>query len=140
MNREYDKEKTLACIQVMQAYVDGKTIQFLSSDNEWLDFKPTERLSWDWFKHTYRIKPEPTKKKLPLTQEDIPPVCWLKGGLNEPASVQVYEINNTGLTYLYLVSDGRVIGRQVTYQELSNGFYYSADRKNWKPCYKEVEE
>jgi hypothetical protein len=135
MNREYDKEKTLACIQVMQAYVDGKTIQFLSSDNEWLDFKPTERLSWDWFKHTYRIKPEPTKKKLPLTQEDIPPVCWVRSRSDSRICHLIVCVDPQNIHLAYAKGPHCIL-----YATLMEQCEYSTDLKNWQPCYKEVEE
>lgn len=58
-----NKEQTKAAIAVMQAYVDGKTIERLHKDSKvWLTEAPAEapeRTAWDWNNHTYRIKQEP---------------------------------------------------------------------------------
>lgn len=52
-----DKEQTKACIEVMQAYVDGKEIQLRTNQhNEWLTINSP---SWDWAAWEYRIKPAP---------------------------------------------------------------------------------
>lgn len=52
-----DKEQTKACIEVMQAYVDGKEIQLRANPhNEWL---LTNSPLWDWAAWEYRIKPAP---------------------------------------------------------------------------------
>lgn len=50
------KEETKKCIEVMQAYVDGKEIQF-DHGGEWVDVKP----DWTWggIPKRYRIKSEP---------------------------------------------------------------------------------
>lgn len=43
-------------IRVMQAYLDGKEIQYRTHSNEiWYD---AENPAWDWSNHEYRIKPE----------------------------------------------------------------------------------
>lgn len=44
-------------IEVMQAALDGKTIQF-SNGPLWIDCEP-EHLIWQWPDYDYRIKPEP---------------------------------------------------------------------------------
>ena len=43
-------------IKVMQAFVEGKTIERLRN-GEWVGFDCEP--SWDWYKYSYRIKPEP---------------------------------------------------------------------------------
>jgi len=44
-------------IAVMQAFVDGKTIQAM--DHGYADWDDCPRPVWDWFMTDYRIKPEP---------------------------------------------------------------------------------
>ncbi len=53
-------EETKEAIKVMQAFVDGKTIQYLSSIG-WRDVDPlsTAEMAWLWGDVKYRIKPEP---------------------------------------------------------------------------------
>ena len=51
-----DKQQTKDAIKVMQAFVDGKTIQ-LESKGVWFD--APDRPSWNWASQNYRVKPEP---------------------------------------------------------------------------------
>lgn len=47
---------TQEMIKVMQAYADGKKIQYSSKGVDWTDvIEP----SWDWESTNYRVKPEP---------------------------------------------------------------------------------
>jgi hypothetical protein len=115
-------------IAVMQADVDGKQIQYYN-DNTWMDISNGEAI-WTWDLCDYRIKPEP--KRVPLTADDIPPVCWICSP-------------SCGWSYLVhaVVNDGVHIPGQstvITWDALKDLFNYSTDRKTWKPCYKEVEE
>lgn len=53
-------EETKKAIEVMQAFVDGKTVQHFSRALGWLDFKDgVNSPSWCWDGVNYRIKPEP---------------------------------------------------------------------------------
>lgn len=47
-------------IAIMQAYVDGKKIEFWDSGN--MIWKPITNSYWNWSRYDYRIKPEPPKK------------------------------------------------------------------------------
>lgn len=64
MTREEIKEAA----KVMEAYADGKKIQYLNDDNEWID-APNPLFDWD--NCVYRIKPEDTYRPF-KTQEE----CW----------------------------------------------------------------
>lgn len=54
-------EETKKAIEVMQAFVDGKVIQYLDRNKEWQDIDPKKGMgvSWNWFDKEYRIKREP---------------------------------------------------------------------------------
>lgn len=54
--------------KVMEAYANGKKIQYLNDDNEWID-APNPLFDWD--NCVYRIKPEDTYRPF-KTQEE----CW----------------------------------------------------------------
>lgn len=54
--------------KVMEAYANGKKIQYLNDDNEWID-APNPLFDWD--NYVYRIKPEPKCRPF-KTQEE----CW----------------------------------------------------------------
>ena len=54
--------------KVMEAYANGKKIQYLNDDNEWIN---TPYPLFNWGKFTYRVKPEPKYRPFE-TQEE----CW----------------------------------------------------------------
>ena len=49
------REETRKAVKVMKAYANGKEIQYLDNDNEWID---VDSPSFDWDKCVYRVKPE----------------------------------------------------------------------------------
>lgn len=47
-------------IEVMQAYEDGKPIEWKRPGfGDWMALTPSRNPNWNWSKETYRIKPEP---------------------------------------------------------------------------------
>lgn len=65
-----NREDTKKLIPVMQAYADGKVIQYKSGSAEYKDgFAP----NWNWHDDTdvYRVKPEEVPKSGPATDEEI---------------------------------------------------------------------
>lgn len=79
MTKEKTKEliaKEMERIALMQAYVDGKQIQFFSIlENKWVD---TIDPSWSQF-NRYRIKPEPNYRPFKNTEE-----CWQEMQKHQP--------------------------------------------------------
>ena len=63
MKRSY----TADYIKVMQAYVEGKQIQY-KDDEVWIDIDDPD---WDWHNWEYRIKPEPNYRPFRDSEE-----CW----------------------------------------------------------------
>ena len=63
MKRTY----TADYIKVMQAYVEGKQIQY-KDDEVWIDIDDPD---WDWHNWEYRIKPEPNYRPFRDSEE-----CW----------------------------------------------------------------
>ncbi len=64
-----NREDTKILIPVMQAYADGKVIQYKSGCNTYKDgFAP----NWNWHDDTdvYRVKPEPVDN-IPATEEEL---------------------------------------------------------------------
>lgn len=62
------REQAKAILPIIQAYAEGKTIQYRTSNNEWVDtYKP----SFSDSSSNYRIKPEPKYRPF-KTQEE----CW----------------------------------------------------------------
>lgn len=79
------KEEIKEAAKVMEAYDNGKEIQFLNEeDDKWID-TPIPLFNWD--KYTYRIKPEPKYRPF-KTQEECwsemhkhPDFGWIKGNV-----------------------------------------------------------
>ena len=62
------REETRDAVKVMEAYANGKKIQYLNDDNEWID-APNPLFDWD--NCVYRIKPEDTYRPFETKEE-----CW----------------------------------------------------------------
>ena len=71
------KEDIAECIKVMQAYVEGKQIQYVDSETE--DWADIESPIWNWDTYDYRIKPEPEYRPFKDADE-----CWQEMLKHEP--------------------------------------------------------
>ena len=61
-------EEIREAAKVMEAYANGKKIQYLNDDNEWID---TLKPFFDWHNYVYRIKPESLYRPFKTKEE-----CW----------------------------------------------------------------
>ena len=61
-------EETRDAAKVMEAYANGKKIQYLNDDNVWIDV-PNPLFDWD--NYVYRIKPEQKYRPFKSKEE-----CW----------------------------------------------------------------
>lgn len=95
------KEDIAECIKVMQAYVEGKQIQYVDSETE--DWADIESPIWNWDTYDYRVKPEP--KYRPFKNADE---CWQEMLKHEPFGWVVTIENNLSIKYNIqaLVQDG----------------------------------
>ena len=74
------KEETAECIKVMQAYVEGKQIQYADAETEdWIDIESSE---WDWDNYDYRIKPGPSYRPFANVEE-----CWQEMLKHQPFGI-----------------------------------------------------
>ena len=71
MKRSY----TADYIKVMQAYVEGKQIQY-KDDEVWIDIDDPD---WDWHNWEYRVKPEPNYRPFKNAEE-----CWQEMRKHQP--------------------------------------------------------
>lgn len=62
------REETRDAVKVMEAYANGKKIQYLDNNNKWID---AHNPVFNWYNCDYRIKPEPKYRPF-QTQEE----CW----------------------------------------------------------------
>jgi hypothetical protein len=65
-------EQTIEAIRVMQAYVDGKVVEYEHPNGMWL-MTPTP--CWNWNSGEYRIKPTATLR--PWTADEVPLGAWM---------------------------------------------------------------
>ena len=61
-------EKIREVVKVMEAYTNGKKIQYLNEHNEWVD---APNPSFNWSNYVYRIKAEPKYRPFKSQEE-----CW----------------------------------------------------------------
>ena len=79
-------EEIIEAAKVMEACANGKKIQYLNDDNEWID---TPKPLFDWDNYVYRIKPgmryRPFETKEECWNEMLKhhPFGWLKSKKNE---------------------------------------------------------
>lgn len=65
MISDFDRSSVRMRIEVMQAYLDGKSIEILA-DGSWQNIvHPT----WNWFNFDYRIKKEPREYTILLSKK-----------------------------------------------------------------------
>lgn len=83
----------------------------------------------------YDVIPEEksgTIQKIPLCKDDIPAICWVRFARNRYLETEwlVIIINSHGIYRDY--------SNFLTWNNLIDNYEYSSDRRDWKPCYKEV--
>ena len=61
-------EEIREAAKVMEAYANGKKIQYLNDDNKWID---TPKPFFDWHSYVYRIKPGLRYRPFETKEE-----CW----------------------------------------------------------------
>jgi hypothetical protein len=114
-----NKEQTIEAIRVMQAFVDGKEVEFKLLSREYLsnnEWRTMAKPAWDFDRYTYRIKP--TAKLRPWTADEVPMGAWMR---------KKQDVSNR-----WLVIDTRdELWRQAWFEESE----HSTDcGKTWKEC------
>lgn len=126
MNREQWKER----LPLIQAFVDGKTLQGKASDEIWYDLGQDVTFNGPCF--IYRIKQEP--KLRPWKPEEVPVGSWCR-------SKYAHEHNHTDFTSIIGVSKNCFYTVEDTIDDMclqlknSLDYVYSTDHgKTWLPC------
>ena len=106
--------------KVMEAYANGKKIQYLNDNNEWID---TPNPFFDWHNYVYRIKPQPKYRPF-KTQEE----CWnemLKhqpfGWVKEISSEMLYLINGISNMSIVIMEDINSFKKAMNIYEFKDG-------------------
>jgi hypothetical protein len=105
-------EQTKKAIRIMQAFVDGKEVEFMS-DGKW---ESINNPSWNWTNYFYRINP--TAKLRPWTADEVPLGAWMR------------DVSKQDYRWLIHTS-----GNNDTRNEWLVGYEHSTDGgKTWLPC------
>lgn len=94
------KEDIAECIKVMQAYVEGKQIQYVDSETE--DWADIESPIWNWDTYDYRIKPELEYRPFKDADE-----CWQEMLKHEPFGWVRNKFNHNGVLATIICLDSR---------------------------------
>ena len=114
MKRTY----TADYIKVMQAYVEGKQIQY-KDDEVWIDIDDPD---WDWHNWEYRIKPEPNYRPFRDVEE-----CWQEMQKHRPFG-WIKNKNNGHYSMVAMVNDAviRISGNKDWFiDEIMNNYTFA---------------
>ena len=107
------RDETIEAIRVMQAFVDGKEVQYEVPNKEWIT---TDQPAWNFKSYNYRIKP--TAKLRPWTADEVP----VGGQIRSKHSRD----------YRFLID--RTANAEVR-EDWLKGYEHSTDGgKTWLPC------
>ena len=83
--------------KVMEAYANGKKIQYLDNNNKWIDiYNP----SFDWYDYAYRIKPEPKYRPFESLEE-----CWNEMLKHQPFGWLIEKVNKKEMVHIGRIYD-----------------------------------
>ena len=106
-------EETKEAIRVMQAYVDGKEVEYQIRGGHWVAAMPP---NWNWPNTQYRIKPTATLR--PWTADEVPLGAQMRTGANGE--------------YRWLIDHS---GHNIKRKEWFEQYEHSTDGgKTWLPC------
>lgn len=113
MTREEAKE----LLPIIQAFAEGKVVQYRNNSNEWLDIGKNASVGFTRLPLDYRIKPEPKCRPFKNQEE-----CWNEmhkhpdfGWVAAQDSKVIYHINIVGDGYIHI--DGSSVVFSTAYSE-----------------------
>lgn len=107
-----NREQTMECIKVMQAFVDGKEVEH-RYNGKWVKIYVPR---WDWDNTVYRIKPTATLR--PWTPDEVPLGAWMR--------------NITNSEYRWLINTSSLDHSRKEW--LQQCEYSKNNGKTWLPC------
>ena len=91
------REQTIEAIRVMQAYVDGKEVEYERPDGIWTIINNP---CWNWNSQEYRIKPAPVLR--PWTADEVPLGAWMRSKHNPQDRMLIHWVNSQADRELWL--------------------------------------
>ena len=107
------REQTIEAIRVMQAFADGKEVEYERPDGIWMLIN---RPLWDWNTQEYRIKPTATLR--PWTADEVPLGAVMR--------------HKTDVSYRSLI--GSTSNENARSEWLKDREHSTDGGKNWLPC------
>ena len=107
------RDETRNAIRVMQAYVDGKEVQYEEPNKEWIT---TDQPAWNFKSYNYRIKPTPVLR--PWTSDEVPLGAWMRSKLNHQDRMLIHWVSSQCDREIWLDKNEHSTDGGVT----------------WKPC------
>ena len=106
-------EQTKEAIRIMQAYVDGKEVQYEVPNKEWIT---TDQPAWNFISYNYRIKPTATLR--PWTADEVPLGAWMRSKRNPQDRMLIHWVSSQCDREMWLDKNEHSTDGGVT----------------WKPC------
>jgi len=104
-------EQTKEAIRVMQAFVDGKEVEYLHSGTEgWVT---TTNPSWNWTNCFYRIKPTPVLR--PWTADEVPLGAWMRRETDPKFRWLILNVGNDDMRMDFCLKNEHSIDKGVTW-------------------------
>lgn len=91
------REEIKDAAKVMEAYANGKKIQFLDEYNKWID---VTNPSFNWSIYIYRIKPEPKYRPFESLEE-----CWQEMLKHQPFGWLMEKVNKKEMVHIGRIYD-----------------------------------
>ena len=114
------REETKEAVKVMEAYANGKEIQYLDDNNKWID---TPNPVFDWSRWAYRVKHKSEYRPF-KTQEE----CWQEmhqhpdfGWVVAKDSKIMYHICVVGFGYVVIDSMSPIFSEAFADYEFTDG-------------------
>lgn len=89
------REKVKELLPVLEAYANGKTIQYCNQEYHWEDVKPDEHLDFGGDVINYRIKSEPKYRPFNNSKE-----CWEEMQKHQPFGWVKYKNEDRYMVYI----------------------------------------
>jgi hypothetical protein len=118
---EMNREQTIEAIKVMQAFVDGKTVECKCGSSGWSELIDPV---WNFDRFQYRIKPASTLR--PWTADEVPLGAWLRSKMYSWKCV-IIEVDEQGRIGIHG-------GNIALDYALQNNEHSTDGGKTWLPC------
>jgi hypothetical protein len=105
-----NKKQTIEAIRVMQAFVDGKEVQFYVGLDRWDTLISPD---WNWQDCEYRIKPTPVLR--PWTADEVPLGAWMRYKNNHKKRWLIINATDLHLHQLWLEDSEHSTDKGVTW-------------------------